>query len=206
MKLKDFKENNIKQKKKQLLINQIATHAPGAVGLTSLISSVEFSRSVVSDSLQPHEPQHARPPCTSPTPGVHPNSCPLSQMPSNHLILCRPLLLLPSIFPNIRVFSMSQPFASGGQSMGVSASTSVLPMNTQDWSPLGWIGWISFQSKGLSRVFSSTTVQKHQWLPTKATFILRLERWLEVCRWKETKENILGPPFWISVGLSWGQC
>ena len=84
-----------------------------------------------------------------------------SVMPSNHLILCRPLLLLPSIFPSIRVFPMSQLFASGGQSIGVSASTSVLPMNTQDWSPLGWTGWISLQSKRLSRVFSNTTVQKH---------------------------------------------
>ena len=94
-------------------------------------------------------------------------------MPSNHLILCHPLLLIPSIFPSIKVFSflffffsrsfqMSQLFASGGLSIGVSASTSVLPMNTQDWSPLGWTGWISLQSKGLSRVFSNTTVQKHQ--------------------------------------------
>ena len=78
-----------------------------------------------------------------------------SVMPSNHLILCRPLLLLPSIFPSIRVFS-------GGQRVGISASTSVLPMNTQDWSPLGWTGWISLQSKGISGVFSNTTVQKHQ--------------------------------------------
>ena len=84
-----------------------------------------------------------------------------SVLPSNHLILCR-LLLLPSIFPSIRVFPMSQLFASGGQRIGVSASTSVLPMNTQDYSPLGWTGWISLQSKGLSRVFSNTTVQKHQ--------------------------------------------
>ena len=82
--------------------------------------------------------------------------------PSNHLILCRPLLLLSSIFPSIRSFQMSQLFASGGRSIGVSASTSVLPMNTQDWSPLRWTGWISLQSKGLSRVFSNTTVQKHQ--------------------------------------------
>ena len=82
-------------------------------------------------------------------------------MPSNHLILCHPLLLLPSIFPSIRVFS-NELFASGGQSIGVSASTSVLPMNTQDWSPLGWTGWISLQSKRLSRVFSNTTIQKHQ--------------------------------------------
>ena len=89
-----------------------------------------------------------------------------SVMPSNHLILCHPLLLLPSIFPSIRVFSMSQFFTSGGQSIGVSASTSVLPMNTQDWSPLGWTGWISLQSKGHSRVFSNTTVQKHQFFCT----------------------------------------
>ena len=88
-------------------------------------------------------------------------------MPSNHLILCRPLLLLPSIFPSIRAFQMSQPFTSGGQSAGVSASTSVLPMNTQDWSPFGWTGWISLQSKGLSRVFSNTTVQKHQFFGTQ---------------------------------------
>ena len=84
-----------------------------------------------------------------------------SVMPSNHLILCRPLLLLPSIFPSIRVFS-NELFISGGQSIGISASTSVPPMNTQDWSPLGWTGWISLHSKGLSRVFSNTTVQKHQ--------------------------------------------
>ena len=85
-----------------------------------------------------------------------------SVMPSNHLILCRPLLLLPSIFPASWSFQMSQFFASGGQSIGVSASKSVLPMNTQDWSPLRWTDWISLQSKGLSRVFSNTTVQKHQ--------------------------------------------
>ena len=84
-----------------------------------------------------------------------------SVMPSNHLI-CRPLLFLPSIFPSIRVFSNESALRSGGQSTGVSASTSVLPMNTQGWSPLGWTGWISLQSKGLSRVFSNTTVQKHQ--------------------------------------------
>ena len=85
-----------------------------------------------------------------------------SVIPSNHLIHCHPLLLLPSIFPGIRVFLMSQFFSSGGQSIGVSALASVLPKNIQDWSPLGWTGWISLQSKGLSRVFSNTTVQKHQ--------------------------------------------
>ena len=90
-----------------------------------------------------------------------------SMMPSSHLILCRPLLLLPSIFPSIRSFPVSQVFPSGGQSIGVSASTSVLPMNTQDWSPLGWTGWISLQSKGLSRVFSNTTVPKHQFFSTQ---------------------------------------
>ena len=87
-----------------------------------------------------------------------------SVMPSSHLILCCPHLLLPPIPPSIRVFSMSQIFSWGGQSTGVSASTSVLPMNTQDRSPSGWTGWISLQSKGLSRVFSNTTIQKHQFL------------------------------------------
>ena len=95
-------------------------------------------------------------------------------MPSNHLILCRPLLLLPSIFPSIRVFPVSQLFASGGQSVGVSASTSVLPMNTQDRFPLGWTGWISLQAKGLSGVFSSTTVQRHQFFGTQPFFIVQL--------------------------------
>ena len=90
-----------------------------------------------------------------------------SVMPSNHLILCRPLLLLPSIFPSIRVFSNESALPSGGQSIGVSASISVLPMNTQDWSPLDWTGWIALQSKGLSKVFSDTTVQKHQFLGTQ---------------------------------------
>ena len=90
-----------------------------------------------------------------------------SARPSNHLILCRALLLLPSIFPSIRVFSMNQLFALGGQSIGVSVSTSVLPMNTQDWSPLGSTGWISLQSKGLARVFAKTTDQKHQFFGTQ---------------------------------------
>ena len=126
-------------------------------------SSVKFSRSVMSNSLQPHEPQHARPPCTSPTPGVYRNSCPLSRW-------CHPNISSSVVpfssclqsFPASGSFQMSQLFASDGQSIGVSASTSVLPMDTQDRSPLGWTGWISLQSKGWSRVFSNTTVQKHQ--------------------------------------------
>ena len=119
--------------------------------------SVQFSHSVMSNSLQPHEPQHTRPPCPSPTPGVYPNSCPLSQW-------CHPTISssvvsfssCPQSFPASGSFQMSQLFASGGQSIGVSASTSVLSMNSQDWSPLGWTGWISFQSKWLSRGYFLT--------------------------------------------------
>ena len=123
------------------------------------ISSVQFSHSVVSDSLRPHEPQQARPSCPSPTPGVYPNLCPLSQWchPTSSSSVI-PFSSCPQSFPESGSFQMSQLFASGGQNIGVSASTSVLPMNTQDWSPLGWTGWISLQSKGLSRVFSNTTV------------------------------------------------
>ena len=126
-------------------------------------SSIQFSRSVMSDSLQPHELQHARPPCPSPTPRVHSNSCPLSQW--CHPAISSSVILFSSCFqpfPASGSFQMSQLFTSGGQSTGVSFSTSVLPKNTQDWSPLGWTGCISLQSKGLSRVFSNTTVQKHQ--------------------------------------------
>ena len=90
-------------------------------------------------------------------------------MPSSHLILCRPFLLLPPIPPSIRVFPISQLFSWGGQSIGVSASASVLPMNIQDWSPLGWAGWISLQSKGLAKVFSITTVQKHQFFSAQSS-------------------------------------
>ena len=129
----------------------------------TLVSSVQFSCSVISDSLQPHELQHTRPPCPSPTPGVHSNSCPLSRWChttiSSSIV---PLSSCPQSLPASGSFPMSQLFAWGGQNIGVSASASVLPMNTQDWSPLGWTGWISLQSKGLSRIFSNTTVQKHQ--------------------------------------------
>ena len=126
-------------------------------------SSVHLSCSVMSDSLRPHEPQYARPPCPSPTARVYPNPCPLSRW--SHPIISFsviPFSSCPQSFPASGSFQMSQLFASGGQSTGVAASTSVLPMNTQDWSPLGWTGWISLQSKGLSRVFSNTTVQKLQ--------------------------------------------
>ena len=126
-------------------------------------SSVQFSHSVMSDSLWPCEPQHARPPCPSPTPTVYPNSCPLSRW--CHLTISSSVSPFSSwlqSFPTSGSFQMSQLFTSGGQNIGVSASISVLPMNTQDRFPLGWTGWISLQSKGLSRVFSNTTVQKHQ--------------------------------------------
>ena len=126
-----------------------------------------LTHSVVSDSLRPHGLQHAKPPCPSPTPRVYPNSCLLSRW-------CHPTISSSVVpfsclqsFPASGSFQMSQLFISGGQSIGVSASTSVLPMNTQDWSPLGWTGWISLQSKGLSRVFSNTTVQKQQFFCTQ---------------------------------------
>ena len=126
-------------------------------------SLVQFSLSLMSSSLWPNELQHDRPPYPSPTPRIHTNPCPLSQW-------CHPTISSSVIpfssslqsFPASGSFQMSQPFASGGQSIGVSASASVLPMNIQDWFPSGWTGWISLQPKGLSRVFSNTTVQKHQ--------------------------------------------
>ena len=125
-------------------------------------NSVQFSRSVMSNSLRPHGLQQARPPCPSPIPEVYPNSCPWSQW-------CHPTISFSVVpfswlhsFPASGSFPISQLFALGGHSIEVSASTSVLPMNTQNWSPLGWTGWISLQSKGLSRVFNNTTVQKHQ--------------------------------------------
>ena len=126
-------------------------------------NSVQFSRSVVSDSLQPHELQHARPPCPSPTTRAYPNSCPLSWW--YHPVISSsvvPFSSCPQSFPASGSFQMSQLVTSGGQSIRVSASTSALPMNIQDQFPLGWTGWISLQSKGLSRAFSTTTVQKHQ--------------------------------------------
>ena len=130
---------------------------------TSNIISVQFSHSVVSDSLWPHGLQHARLPCPSPTPGACSNSCPLSQwfhpMISTSVI---PFSSCLQSFPASGSFPMSQFFASGGQSVRVSASAWVHPMNIQDWFPFGLTGLISLQSKGLSRVFSNTRVQKHQ--------------------------------------------
>ena len=114
-------------------------------------------------TLQLHEPQHTRPPCPLPTPGVYANLCVLCWWchPTSSSSVV-PFSSCPQSFPALGSFPMSQLFAWGGQSIGVSASTSVLPMNTQDWSPLGWTGWISLQTKGLPRVFSNTTVQKQQ--------------------------------------------
>ena len=121
----------------------------------------QFTCSVMSDSLQPHESHHARPPCPSPTPGVYSNPCPFSRW-------CQPAIVssvipfssCPQSLPASGSFPMSQLFAGGGHSTGVSASALVLPMNTQDWSPWGWTGWISLQSKGLSRVFSNTKLKR----------------------------------------------
>ena len=135
---------------------------------TCPFSSIQFSRSVMSDSLRPHELQDVRPPCSSPTPRVHSNSCPSSRWChpdiSSSVI---PFSSCPQFLPASESFPMSHLFTWGGQSIGVSALATVLPMNTQDWSPLGWTGWISLQSKGLSRVFSNTTVQKHQFFCTQ---------------------------------------
>ena len=129
---------------------------------------VQFSHSVMSDSLRSHGLQHARAPRPSPTPGVYSNSSPLSWW-------CHPTISssvtpfssCPQCFPASGSFPMSQLFIPDGPSIGVSASASVLPMNSQDWFPLGWTDWISLQSKGLSRVFSHTTVQKHQFFSTQ---------------------------------------
>ena len=133
-----------------------------------IFSPVQFSRSVVSDSLRPHESQHARPPCPSPTPGVHSNSCPSTQW-------CHPAISSSVIpfsswsqpLPASQSFPMNQLFTWGGQSIGVLALASGLPKNTQDRSPLGWTCWISLQSKGLSRVISNTTVQEHLFFGTQ---------------------------------------
>ena len=145
------------------------SHAFMDLSTVSIVFLSQFSSVTQSCvTLWPHESQHTRPPCSSPTPRVHPKPCPLSQW-------CHPTIsssVVPFFsclqsFPASESFQMSQLFTSGSQSTGVSASASVLPANTQDWSPLGWTGWISLQSKWLSRIFSNTTVQKHQFFGTQ---------------------------------------
>ena len=143
------------------------------VGTLTSVQSLksQFSHSVMSNSLWPHEPQHARPCCPSPTPRAYSNSHPLNRW-------CHPTISSSEIpfsshlqsFPATESFQMSQFFTSGDQSIRVTALASVLPMNIQDWFPLGWTGWISLQSKGLSRVFPNTTVQKHQFFSTQLSF------------------------------------
>ena len=143
-----------------------------------LFSSIQFSRSVVSDSLQPHGLQHARPSCPSPTPRVYSNSCPLSRWwhPTVSSSVITFSFCLQS-FPAPGSFPMSQLFTSGGQSIGDSASTLVLPVNIQDWFPLGWTDWISLQSRGLWRVFSNATVQKHQFVGAQLFFLTIINKW-----------------------------
>ena len=167
---------------------QVEAYKQWLSGLFSLVS-VEFSCSVVSDSLQPLGLQHTRAPCPSPTPRLYTNSCPLSWW-------CRPTISSsvvpfssgPQSFPASRSFQMSQLFTSGGPNIEVSASTSVFPMNTQDWFSLGWTGWISLQSKGLSRVISNTIVQKH-WLGTRVhPWWIHVDVWqnqYNIVKWKK---------------------
>ena len=156
--------------------------------------SVQFSHSVVSDSLKPDGLQHSSPPCPTPTPGDYPNSCPLSQW-------CHPAISssvipfsCPKSLPASGSFPMSQLFTWGSQSIGIWASESVLPMNTQDWSPLGWTGWISLQSKGLSWVFSNITVQKHQFFGTQVS----LESNSHIHTW--LLEKTIAFTWWTFVG------
>jgi len=156
-----------KRKLRKMKINELELTLSHYHSLAQF-SSVQFSRSVMSNSLWPLGLQHARPPYPSPTPGSYSNSCPLSQ--SCHPTISSSVIPFSSClqsFPARGSFPTSQFFAAGGQSIGVSAWASVLPMNTQDWFPLGWTGWISLQSKGLLRVFSNTTVQKHQFFGTQ---------------------------------------
>ena len=163
MKLEPIKQSEASQKEKHQY--SILTHPLfrncGYFLLVRKSSSVQFCHLVMSDCLWPHELQHTRSPCPSPTPGVYSNSCLLSwwchPTISSSVI---PFFSCPQSFPASGSFQMSQLFTSSGQSIGVSDSTSAHPMNTQDWSPLGWTSWISLQSKGLLRVFFNTTVQK----------------------------------------------
>ena len=155
--------NFLISKKWVIIFYSVIKINPDSIKHASLTCSIQFSHSVMSDSLWFHELQHTSAPCPTLTPGVYPNSCPLRwwchPTISSSVV---PFSSCPQSFPASRSFQMNQLFTSGGQSIGVSDSTSDFPMNTQDWSPSGWTGWISLQSKGLSRVFSNTTIQKHQ--------------------------------------------
>ena len=187
-----------------------------------IISSVQFSCSVMSDSLWSHEPQHTRPPCPSPIPRVHPNPRASSwwchQTISSSVI---PFSSCLQSFPASGYYQMSQLFTTGGQSIGVSALASVLPVNTQDWSLLGLASWISLQSKGLSRIFSNTTIQKHQFgvlfLPLSdayvRSFLYLLYTLIKLYYTKALINQALSPPeaknpgtfAWFSNNLSyWG--
>ena len=164
------------------------------------ISSVQFSRSVVSDSLQPHESQHARPPCPSPTPGVHSDSRPSSQWAISSSVV--PFSSCPQSVPASESFPMSQLFAWGGQSTGVSVLASFFPKTSQGWSPSEWTGWISLQSKGLSRVFSNTTVQKHQFFsaqPSSPNLLFITFAWSHMCHLSTSKVQILRNNFCIFI-------
>ena len=168
----------------------------------------QFSRSVMSDSLRPHESQHTRPPVHHKLPELthtHVHRVGDAVQPSHPLLS---LLLLPPIPPSIRRFPMSQLFASGGQSIGVSASASVLPMSSQDSSALGWTGWISLQSKGLSRVFSNTTGQKHQFFLTQAlkTLLIHLKQvsfYFNMSKYVAFSSTCYIIFLWKEFGLSW---
>ena len=150
-------EQGPRRNKKESINNAAAA----AATVKSLQFQFQFSRSVMSDSLQPHELQHARTPCPSLTPGVHPNSCPSQWCHPDISSSVIPFSSCPQSLPASEAFPMSQLFTWGGQSTGVSALASFPPKKSQGWSPSEWTGWISLQSKGLSRVFSNTTVQKH---------------------------------------------
>ena len=163
--------------------------------------SVQFSCSVISDSLQPHELQHTRPPCPSPTPGVYPNSCPLSRW--CHLTISSsvvPFFSCLQSFPTSGSFQMSQLFTSGGQNTGVSASTSVLPMNTQDWYPLGWTGWISLKSKGLESLLqhhsSKASILRH------SAFLIELINFQAEFRKDISNPNLMGGKMKLLLSFS----